>query len=117
MLPKKHKPNPSPKYHGHIYRTPETCSCDKYSDRSCMVCEGGLAICTVCHLMEGALTTDCPGVSASANSEAVYQGFLDFRKGEGWVPKKNPCAHNREVMHRYDNFKRLIRERQQDEAH
>lgn len=32
----------------HVIITPETCHCNKMSDESCNVCDGGLAICAIC---------------------------------------------------------------------
>jgi hypothetical protein len=59
-------------------------------------CGGGchlccLAVCKVCGLFEGALTTDCPGhFTIHEQSERIYQGKMDFRDSEGWVDKLNP---------------------------
>lgn len=44
----------------------------------CNVCEGGLAICKICHLIEGSLTTDCPGEDSWDKHEQVYKGEIDF---------------------------------------
>lgn len=56
----------------------------------CMRCN--LFICSVCGLLEGALTTDCPGVEAFRDhSDAVYDGQEDF-KGGAWVPECSPCS-------------------------
>jgi hypothetical protein len=41
-----------------------------------------LAVCDVCGLFEGALTTHCPGKPVSfENSERIYRGELNFRGG------------------------------------
>lgn len=40
----------------HVYEKHENCTRDY-----CNVCEGGLAICTVCGGMEGSLLPECPG--------------------------------------------------------
>lgn len=45
-----------------------------------------LSICKVCGLIEGSLTTECPGVdSYKDHGDAVYKGLEDFRDGR-WVP-------------------------------
>ena len=68
----------------HIFET--HINCEK-SD--CPVCDGGLDICIVCGLVEGSLTTDCPGYSCWAEkNENVYQGKEDFKYGQ-WV---NTCS-------------------------
>ena len=72
----------------------------------CMICDGGLGICKICHSLEGGLTVDCPGVKVPPTvSNLVYNGSLDFFEGLGWVvlerciycngrpyqPLKEPC--------------------------
>lgn len=76
----------------HVFRTPEDCNCNQLENgQSCPVCDGGIAICKVCGLMEGALTTDCPGVwSDFEYGDRVYKGEIDYREGQGWVAEKNP---------------------------
>ncbi len=55
----------------------------------CVICDGGLAFCTVCKAGENELTTECPGVPASATQrELVCGGKLDFRKG-CWISPLN----------------------------
>lgn len=46
---------------GHVLITPETCGCDKRSDRQCNVCDGGLAICDRCGAAEVELDRECAG--------------------------------------------------------
>ncbi|CVK18498.1 hypothetical protein [Sporomusa sphaeroides] len=72
----------------HQYREPKDCNCN--GEPGCMVCDGGLSICKVCGLMEGSLTTDCPGEWSGKKSEEIYAGNLDYREGQGWVEEKNP---------------------------
>ena len=56
----------------------------------CAVCDGGLARCTVCWSLEGALTTHCPGVSLSMEMiDIVYAGQMDFRNGI-WIVDASP---------------------------
>lgn len=43
----------------HIIITPATCPCNKMSDESCNVCDGGLAICAVCGKAEIELDDLC----------------------------------------------------------
>jgi len=59
-------------------------SCNRDNcDGSCILCT--LAVCKVCGLIEGSLTTDCPGVDAfKEHGDAVYAGTEDFRDGQ-WV--------------------------------
>lgn len=50
---------------------------------NCAGCQ--LAICSVCGLIDGSLTTDCPGVPSYAEkSDDVYAGRIDFVDGV-WV--------------------------------
>jgi len=52
----------------------------------CNVCDGGLAVCIRCGLVEGSLTTDCPGEPSYVDhSDEVYAGKKDFIEGKGWV--------------------------------
>lgn len=77
----------------HKYIEPEDCeSCQTPSDypRSCNVCDGGLAICRVCGLAEGCLTTDCPGEDVYVDRhDDVYSGKIDYRNGQ-WVEACTP---------------------------
>lgn len=79
----------------HQFRTREDCDC--CGDINCWVCEGGLFICKVCGLMEGSLTTDCPGVSSYPDhAQEVYQGLEDFVDGR-WVPRTSPHSPKHKV--------------------
>ena len=50
---------------------------------SCPICDGGLALCSLCGGGEGSLPTDCPGAMMTwEQSMAVYAGDLDYRAGE-----------------------------------
>jgi hypothetical protein len=70
--------------HKHLYIAPENCRCDY--DRSCNVCDGGLAICSLCGLIEASLTTDCSGQESYRDyGDRVYAGEIDFIGGR-WVP-------------------------------
>lgn len=61
--------------------------CDR---TACYICEGGLSVCTVCGLAEGALTTDCPGYRCYAEKgDAIYKGDVDFVDGN-WVNQSSP---------------------------
>lgn len=58
------------------------CKCGR---TGCMFCDGGLFACSVCGLIEGSLTTQCPGVeSYRDHGDAVYEGREDFIGGK-WV--------------------------------
>lgn len=66
----------------------------------CFICEGGLALCKHCGGLEGALPTECPGVSMTqAQIDAVYAGKLDYRNGQWMEGVSNFCpviAHTEE---------------------
>lgn len=71
----------------HDFITSAECNCDS---PQCPVCVGGLAICKVCGLAEGCLTTDCPGEKIKAGcQDAIYDGLLDFSNGQ-WRYLPNP---------------------------
>lgn len=73
----------------HKYLTSETCGCDP--DEYCLVCSGGLAVCAVCSLAEGALTTECPGEeSMRLHGEQVYRGDEDFVGGCWQTGRSSP---------------------------
>ncbi len=65
----------------HVYKTPQTCNC---GHPYCAICEGGLAVCAVCGLAEGSLTSECPGEPSPVRGNAVYAGLQDYRNGR-WV--------------------------------
>jgi hypothetical protein len=68
----------------HQFMTPEECTCS--DDYYCIVCDGGLAFCKVCGLVEGSLTTDCPEEHVFINNvDAIYAGELDYIADTGWV--------------------------------
>lgn len=66
---------------------PFVCTSDHNDGRShCMFCDGGLFACDVCGSLEGATTTQCPGVAMTAEQvDEVYAGRLDYRDGRWWV--------------------------------
>lgn len=67
----------------HSYETHTNCQ-----QRACMVCDGGLAICTVCGCIEGSLATECPGYNCYAtHGDRIYAGEIDFVDGE-WIDLK-----------------------------
>lgn len=52
----------------------------------------GLLYCSVCGLLEGSLTTDCPGVKSwSEHGDDIYSGKKDFRDGR-WVNLPSPYS-------------------------
>lgn len=62
----------------HIFETHKDCH-----KPYCSICDGGLAVCTICGLAEGSLTTECPGVASEKEyGDEVYEGRLDFRDGK-----------------------------------
>jgi hypothetical protein len=65
----------------HKLLTPADCRCDR--DHGCPICDGGLALCTVCGGAEASLPHECPGYRMTADQEdAVQAGTLDFRNGD-----------------------------------
>jgi hypothetical protein len=52
---------------------------------TCPLCT--LAVCKVCNLAEGSLTTDCPEEPSYKKSEDVYNGKIDFVDGK-WIRRK-----------------------------
>jgi hypothetical protein len=79
----------------HIFYKPEDCNC--IEKIHCPICEGGLAMCKICKLAEGSLTTDCPGEIVDYETETkILRGELDYREDEGgWVNKPNPVHQQR----------------------
>lgn len=72
--------------------------CTDRECRGCHLCHGGLAVCTICHGMEGGLPTDCPGRKMTGLEHGtVYEGRLDYQRGRGWVeePSRNSPAYHR----------------------
>jgi len=62
----------------------------------CNICEGGLAVCTVCNCAEGSLATECPGYDCyKSHGDLIYKRKIDFRNGQ-WIPipsTNNPITH------------------------
>lgn len=57
---------------GHILLTPQTCPCDKLSDQSCNVCDGGLAICSKCGKAESELNQSCVQSAPTIEPDACW---------------------------------------------
>lgn len=58
------------------------CNCH---ETGCQYCDGGLFTCVKCGLIEGSLTTDCPGEMCwIEKGDDVYKGLIDFRDGK-WI--------------------------------
>jgi len=89
----------------HDFKTSEDCNC---TEAGCMICDGGLALCKVCGLLEGALTTDCPGHKVPyCMGEMIYGGLLDYREAEGgWAAAKNPTNQTWEKAHKREQLRR-----------
>lgn len=69
----------------HTYENHQNCE-----HHHCPICEGGLALCTVCGGLEGGLTSECCGrVLTSEECDDVYAGKIDFRDGN-WVQAPSP---------------------------
>jgi hypothetical protein len=61
----------------------------------CMVCDGGLSLCSVCGGLEGGLPTECPGENMNSEiMDRIYRGEIDFRDGrwqEGVISDNSPA--------------------------
>ena len=52
---------------------------------SCMICDGGLALCEHCGCFEGSLATKCPGFDVGEEiADMFYKSTVDFTE-EGWT--------------------------------
>ncbi len=73
---------PDKKGSGHIWLHHRNCY-----DWNCYVCEGGLAICMVCGLVEGELTTKCVGrpLSQTEWKNLIGNGGNMDWDGAGWI--------------------------------
>lgn len=77
---------------GHVwYEHNDANPCSYQGGTGCPYCDGGLGLCTVCGLAEGALTTHCPGrkVTEAEEKEIYENGTLDYRDGQ-WVNEGSP---------------------------
>lgn len=87
--------NLKPVDYGHLYRT----DCGGDCGGTCMVCCCGY--CVKCMGYEGGLPTECPGrILTFDESDAIYQGRLDFREGQ-WTDvgsSINSPVHYREMQ-------------------
>lgn len=65
------------KKHWHLLHRRRECD-----EEECMVCEGGLALCTTCGGAEASMPTECPGRKMTADeSDNVQAGNIDYRNG------------------------------------
>lgn len=77
-------------YRSHCQSAEDGKGCSR--EGCCPICDGGLSVCKICGLFEGALTTDCPGARVfSATSDRIYRGDLDYRDGH-WI-EGQPSSH------------------------
>lgn len=78
----------------------ESVNCNCTGGPGCMICDGGLGLCSLCGLLEGSLTTECPGTKCyDTHSERVYAGEIDFVRGEwteGAISIHSPASVRRE---------------------
>lgn len=56
------------------------CDCDK--DGHCMICDGGLSHCVVCHGAESDLPTDCTGKQMTTDQRIGVANGDDFKDGK-----------------------------------
>jgi hypothetical protein len=57
--------------------------CTSPDCHGCMLCLGGLGICSTCGGGEGALPDHCPGVPMTMEqTDAVYEARLNYRDGQ-----------------------------------
>ncbi len=86
----------------HDYKTSTDCGC---ANPCCIICVGGLAVCKICGLFEGSLTTDCPGQECWRDRhQDIYAGRIDFRAGQ-WVDEVSvhSPAHFAEIQRNPDS--------------
>lgn len=56
----------------------------------CPICDGGLAVCSVCDGAEGSLPSECPGSKMDGERQGeVYRGLADFKNGQ-WTFRITP---------------------------
>lgn len=69
---------------------------------------GELEYCCKCMGMEGSMTTDCPGRPLTEKeTEAIYDGYLDFVKEVGWSNTLSPMGVTRVQSHFYRVTRKL----------
>ena len=82
----------------HLLITPETCPCDKQSDTSCNVCDGGLAICSRCGKAEAELDGPCAKPRRYSYSQiqkyATCPTLYKFRYVDQLVPLAGEDSHD-----------------------
>ena len=62
-------------------------SSDNGHGKSCLICDGGLFVCSVCTCAEGTLPTHCPEIKVSTEvQDEVINGTTDYIDGK-WVNK------------------------------
>jgi hypothetical protein len=86
----------------HIYhQAGDGHECNEFS---CSYCE--LAVCRICGLFEGSLTTDCPGERVKCElSDKIYSEKLDYRVDEGgWVNKLSPVQQSAVRARIFDHY-------------
>ena len=84
--------------------------CNKTCEYGCQWCDGGLFACKVCNLMEGSLTSDCPGYAVSAEvRDAVYEGRIDFRNTR-WetFPSKYSPTYAKELVQIFQEVREIL---------
>lgn len=83
----------------HVYITPQEHNCN--TSQSCMICDGGLALCKSCMCLEGGLASECPDeIVDMETQQKIYNGEIDYRGGQ-WVKEisiHSPAYYRKEVI-------------------
>lgn len=60
----------------------------KCNDETCLVCNGGLQHCNICHCAEGSLPSDCPGEPVDTElQDRIMNNKLNYVNGAWEVLK------------------------------
>lgn len=71
----------------HQFEKHDNTFCSRY--RQCLICDGGLSVCTVCRCAEGSLPTECPGTPVSSDTQdRIMAGTIDFKNGNWTQPQE-----------------------------
>lgn len=68
----------------------DPCKCQQRDNPewTCMICDGGLALCITCGGAEASMPTDCPGYHMEdVVQDSVQMGEVDYDWKLGWVQR------------------------------